>query len=417
MAEAMDEHVLDQEELDSDSDDVPDNMSVPAEGLFRLASWLELSERLFMNAGSPRLDQNWHNVASEGGQPAVTYAAFSDFHDLALSITRRLMQTAIFLAKSRIQSTKGNGYNAKPLVKQQDVLASLEILGMTGSLSDWLVGVARRNNLRVIRGSHDRGSSRSQVLSYDEVEKDISKRKSRRKGRRSVSVASISSVTSDVSIASVEDHEAAVASGGTTIKEKDGPRAWGTLPSAPVQEDAHMGDLDSDMDAGDDDEIHEVEGDDSEADEYGGLSFHPSTSRQKRRQAYLEYQQDAYMEELDRLKGEEEERRLWQTLAHDPSTTIKGEIDDELGIQPKTLRKTREDLGDWQSTFYAEWEAFAEQVPDQSFHATGKRRKRRRSQDESDLQGNNERPRKTRSFPIRSRSAPSEQTAGSGESD
>jgi RNA polymerase I-specific transcription initiation factor RRN5 len=357
-ARTLDEQVLDIEEKGSDFEDLQTSKDVPAEGLFRLSSWLELSERIFMNPGPPRLHNNWHNMATEDERPALTSAVFSEFHDLTVSITRRLMQTCMFLAESRMRSAKGQGYDPKPSVKEQDVLAALEVLGMTRTLSDTLLGVARRNTLRVIRGSHDKGSGRSQVLTYDEVEKEISRRKRSNRGRRSVSTASRSSDTLS-SVGDAAPDPKSHASGTSASKQA-------SLDASPSQisiQDAEPDLSTSDVSMSDID----VDAEDSQVDEYWGLSFHPSTSQHRRRQVHLESQQDAYMEDLDRLKSEEEEKRLWQTLGRDPPTTVKREMEEDLGIRPKTLRKTREDLADWQGPFAAEWEVFGERLPVQGF--------------------------------------------------
>lgn len=352
-ARALDERVLDHEEAGSDSEDLPAPENVPAEGLFRLSSWLELSERIFMNPGPPRLHANWHNLTTGDERPALTYAAFSDFHDLTVSITRRLVQTCIFLAESRIRSTKGQGYSPKPLVKEQDVVAALEVLGLTSSLSERLIGMARRNSLCVVQGSHDKGRGRSQVLTYDEVEKEISRKRSRR-GRRSASTTSRSSETS----ASVE--------GATPEPERDATKTFASSQSSrdvsPVQSSIEEAEPDLSMSDVSMSDVN-VDAEDSQGDEYGGLSFHASTSRQKRRQIYLESQQDSYMEDLDRLRSEKEEMRLWQALGRAPPMTVKSEKDSDLGTRPKTLRKTREDLADWQGPFAAEWEVAGERLP------------------------------------------------------
>ena len=386
-ARALDERALDHEEAGSDSEDLSTPKNVPAEGLFRLSTWLELSERIFMNPGPPRLHTNWHNIATEDERPALTYAAFSEFHDLTLSITRRVMQTCIFLAESRIRSTRGQGYDPKPSVKEQDLAAALEVLGMTSTLSDKLLRIARRNSLRVIRGSHDKGSRRSQALTYDEVEEEISRRKKPNRGRRSVSTTSRSSGVSTSAEDDVEneDHYA------TAMTDHNWSSRNASASVVSIQ------DPESDLSMSDAD----VNAEDSQSDEYGGLSFHASTSRQKRRQIHLEAQQDAYMEELDRLKSEEEERRLWQTLGSDPPMTVKREVEEDPGVRPKTLRKTREDLADWQSAFAAEWEVFGELVPEQNFVETSRPTKKPRLENESHQDGLLIRPVEPRSLPVR----------------
>lgn len=377
-AKALDEQVLDREGTDSDLDDPPIIEEVPGKGLFRLSCWLELSERLFMNPGPPRLESNWHNIATEGERPALTYAAFTDFYDLTVSITRRLIQTCMFLAESRMRSTKSQGYDPKPLVKEQDVVAALEVLGMASSLSDKLLGVARRNSLRVIRGSHDKGSSGSKALTYNEVERDIASRKRSRRGRRSVSAASRSSATPTSLEDAVPDPENSTA--GISASNQTARRMSPTLISIQDSEsdvpvsDVSMSDID-------------VNAEDSQVDEYEGLAFHASTSQQKRRQIYLESQQDAYMEDLDRLESRREEMRLWQILGRNPPSTTNNELQEDLGIRPKTLRKTKEDLADWRGLFASEWEAFEERISEQHFLEAKDPRledeSRRRSRDEA----------------------------------
>jgi hypothetical protein len=131
------------------------------------------------------------------------------FQQSSLNTSRRTRALAItsdqklnlHLAESRMRSTKGQGHDPKPLVKEQDVMMALEVLGMTSSLSDTLLSATQRNSLQVIRDSHDKGNSRSQVLTYDKVEREILKRKKSKRGRRSASTTSRSSGTS----ASVED--------------------------------------------------------------------------------------------------------------------------------------------------------------------------------------------------------------------
>jgi RNA polymerase I-specific transcription initiation factor RRN5 len=403
-ATALDERVLDHEEAASDSEDLPPPEDVPGEGLFRLSSWLELSERIFMNPGPPLLHANWHNMATEDQRPALTYATFSDFHNLAVSITRRLMQTCMFLAESRMRSTKGQGYDPKPSVKEQDVLTTLEVLGMTSSLSDILLGVARRNSLCVVRGSHEKGSGRSQVLTYDEVEMELSRRRKSQRGRRSVSTASRSSGT-PISVEDSDPHQTHPAVGKDVLDavaknsiSRDPSPSLISLQDA--ERDVSMSDLsESDIDA----DLEESHGD-----EYGGLSFAASTSRQKRRRVYLESQQDAYMEALDRDQGEAEEERLWQILGREPPVTVKGEAEEVLGNRPKTLRKTEEDLAEWQGVFAGEWEAFGERIPEQRFLETGMAKRPR-----LDDAGNRaRRPSEGRLFAVRTVEAEDDESCG-----
>ena len=327
-----------------------------------------------MNPGAPRLESNWHNMATEGERPALTYAAFDDFHDLAVSLTRRLIQTSMFLAESRMRSTKGQGYDPQRLVKERDVIAALDVLGMTSSLSDKMLGVARRNSMRVIQGSHDKGSSGSKVLTYNELEREIASAKRSRRGRRSVSTTSRSSTTppSLEDAASDPGHPAAGIPASSQTARRMSPALISIHDS---ESDISLSDVSmSDVD---------VDAENPEIDPYEGLSFHASTSRQKRRQIYLESQQDAYMEDLDSRKSQQEEMHLWQILGRDPPTKTNGELQEELGVRPKTLRKTREDLADWRGLFASEWEAFGDGISSEQRFAEARVAKRPRVDDES----------------------------------
>ena len=354
------------------------------DNLFRLTIWLELSERIFMNPGAPNLDRNWRNVAAEGDHPAITYTAFSDFHSIAVEMTRRIMQSAIFLAQSRIRSTTHRGFAAQPLVKEGDVLAAIEILDMLPAVSDWLVGVARRNSLNIIRGTHNRGDGRRATLTYDEVEEIISARRGGRRRRRSVSSASTSSWPS--STASSEGDEQ---SPNDRIEDVD----TNVQPSREISLSAvSLGGLASEalsLESGSD-------GEDLEGNEYSESDSNPCTSTQRKGRLRLELQQDAYLDNLDRLVSRGEESRLWQALGSQPHA-IKEKEKDKLGARPKVPRKTVDDLTDWQGPYCAEWEAFGEMLPKRSFaqNATSGRKR----SPHGDQEG--EPPRKSRVMPTR----------------
>jgi hypothetical protein len=59
--------------------------------------------------------------------------------------------------------------------------------------------------------------------------------------------------------------------------------------------------------------------------------------------------------------------RLWQILGRNPPPTTTSELQEDLGIRPETLRKTKEDLADWRGLLASEWEAFGERISEQRF--------------------------------------------------
>ena len=397
LAVELDHQVDDSEDasLGSGSESESKLENVPAERLFRLSIWLQMAETIFMNAGHPHLDLNWRHVAAKDERPNMTYSALDDFHDLAMNITRRVMQTSMFLAQSRMRSTDGYGYKSSRLVKEQDVSAALEVLGMKSSVAENFVGMARRNHLQVISGSHDKGSRRRAFLSYDEVDAAITERQRGRRRRRSVSsTSSASGMSVSSSARDASDTEHAEASQPVRSDHE-------SVPDPSDSDVSSMADYVEETEPhGDDDE------DKSEEDEFGGLSFHPSTTRQKRRQIYLEAQQDAYMEDLDQKASKADERYLRQVLGKAVFPLIKSEEDEEeLGDRPKVLRKSMGDLADWKGMYQAEWEALGERVPEVDFIASRGLAKRRRSENNDGDAIEEGSQRKLRRLPVRKAAA------------
>jgi RNA polymerase I-specific transcription initiation factor RRN5 len=189
-AEAYDK-LLDRADKGQSSDDSPSpDTPIPAGGLFRLSSWLSLTERIFMNSDPTRNDNNWLTHAAQDEVPAISQGAISDFYELAVSQLRKVMQTSIICAESRIRRTSDRGYAAKALVKQQDVTTAVSILGLHRNPSQFWLGLARRNQLRIVDDHRKKGRGRRALLNYEQVESILSKTAAPRRGRRSASSAS-----------------------------------------------------------------------------------------------------------------------------------------------------------------------------------------------------------------------------------
>ena len=355
VAAALDLQTFEDEELSLEQETGGGSPECPSEGLFHLSAWIDLSERVFMNPSGPRLKDNWQYMASKGERPAMTYAAFSEFYDIAVGLTRRLMQATIFLAKSRLRSTQYNGSPA-PVVRAGDVMATLDVLGTRFGWSEYWVRVPRRNDLTIVHSSRKKG----RTLSYESVETDLIRR-----GRRNRRVRSKSANCSSGNSATASDSDQVEV---TSEKSLDGDAA--SLPTSPERSPSFPSTAGEEFAGGVPDT--EAEKEDSQSEEYGGLSFH---TRQERRHFYLEHQQDAYMENLDRRLGQEEESQLWQILGYESPTTVEKETAEVLGTRPKVLRKSKDDLQDWQGTFISEWEAFGEPIPEQTFRGQCQKRR------------------------------------------
>lgn len=118
---------------------------LPFANLFVLPNWLRLSERVFMNSTVP--DCNWRHVSEE--PPAIRATALSDFHELARSVTRRLVATTLFMSESRIKARRAPASRAKQAVKARDVHAAVESLNLKSNSHDFWARAARRLRLDV----------------------------------------------------------------------------------------------------------------------------------------------------------------------------------------------------------------------------------------------------------------------------
>ncbi|KAI8629034.1 hypothetical protein F5Y19DRAFT_484963 [Xylariaceae sp. FL1651] len=117
--------------------------------LFLIRNWLRLSDRVFMNSGIP--DGNWRAVSEEHEPPAIRATAFADFHALALSITRRLVSAALYVAESRIRAKHLGDprRRVRRLVRHQDVKAAVVSIGMKENSRLFWARSARRLRLDV----------------------------------------------------------------------------------------------------------------------------------------------------------------------------------------------------------------------------------------------------------------------------
>ncbi|KAI3337726.1 hypothetical protein F4824DRAFT_102173 [Ustulina deusta] len=118
--------------------------------LFHVQNWLRLSDRVFMNSAVS--DGNWRAVSEEDEPPAIQATALSDFHGLALSVTRRLLLAAMYVAESRVRTRSLNDARRRgqPRLRVEDVKAAASSLGMTQNSRQFWARCARRLQLNVV---------------------------------------------------------------------------------------------------------------------------------------------------------------------------------------------------------------------------------------------------------------------------
>ncbi|KAL4940122.1 hypothetical protein BDV06DRAFT_197298 [Aspergillus oleicola] len=146
-----------------------------AAAFFKLQNWILLSERLFMNFGGHRLEDNWTNVAFKGEAPSMTADVLTEFYEMALNLTRRLVYATHFLASARVRKNSRASRPMATVVKTSDVRSAAHTLNMKSDSSEFWIGLARRCSLDVEDRRHRKGWN-SVSLDHDEVEALLSQR-------------------------------------------------------------------------------------------------------------------------------------------------------------------------------------------------------------------------------------------------
>ena len=148
---------------------VLESMPMPLQSamkLLKVETLVDLSDQIFMNP-------NYISEVRESNgkariEPSILTTAILDFQTLVISLTKRLVQSALFFAMSRVKACK-----SRPFVKKQDVYAALDILGMNGHDHDFWPIVARKYSLDVYDNVPYKGQPKGQPkvkYSYPQVE-------------------------------------------------------------------------------------------------------------------------------------------------------------------------------------------------------------------------------------------------------
>ncbi|KAI1276758.1 hypothetical protein F5Y07DRAFT_129025 [Xylaria sp. FL0933] len=128
-----------------------DLKEMPFLELFPVYNWLRLSDRVFMN--STVSDGNWRSVSEEYAPPAIQATALADLHGLVLSVTRRLLLAAMYVAESRVRTRSLADTPRRlrpPQLRVEDVRAAVSSLGMKHDSRQFWARCARRLQLDVV---------------------------------------------------------------------------------------------------------------------------------------------------------------------------------------------------------------------------------------------------------------------------
>ncbi|KUJ06256.1 uncharacterized protein LY89DRAFT_790654 [Mollisia scopiformis] len=326
---------------------------LPAGNLFIFKNWLELSQRVFMNPGTPREEDNWENLAEPSETPAVRATAFEDFHSLAVNITKKLLSTTIFCTMSRLRS--GNYHYVKVSeVTADDVEAAVNILGLKKDSSQFWLGCPKRNNLEIIDDEENPEERAAVSLADNDVEREL-----------------LSSRCSRSRSLSVSRHEKSRASSQASRHEE----AAYSSPSEVEYEDPQ--DFESESST-DDEKKSAPRGESPDfTDPESPTVTTPNRRTRIRDRKAAELAHEAYTEALDMEASQKEEARLWSLIEQEPPFEVETNFDKVE--RPVAIRDEIEDGRNWRDhlEYWSPWETMGTPVPKSAFEKNRKRKSRR----------------------------------------
>ncbi|KAI5208434.1 hypothetical protein E4T38_02958 [Aureobasidium subglaciale] len=317
------------QEFNEQSSEPADELMVPAAELLDLPMWLRLSQ-LFMHQ-SPDLGNSWTDfITSREETPSMYQTSFQDFHNVTVSLTRRLVQTTIFQTMTRLRARDKDQPSAA--VTTSDVRTAVEVLDLQPNMRKFWGSVPRRHGLRVYeRGSKfTKGQSRAGVeLSLEEAEERLGV------GHTS----SVNTQASDNVMNTVEDEAEEDVLGPDQYYED--PELW-TEASDNEDErpitisDDHLSDASDDGDAA----AYQPTDDEEAQDAAKKKRLRKGRLEQNYRKAH-----DAYLEAVDQEISRAQEVEIWDTLGVPPPSEVKDE-EVEIPRQP-VIRRRLSDAEDW----------------------------------------------------------------------
>ncbi|OQN97036.1 hypothetical protein B0A48_16840 [Cryoendolithus antarcticus] len=308
-------------------------LPTPAARLLKPTEFLNLSRTLFMNSADPT-DSNWRTIASTDSTstgPAIFRTAFDDFHNLAVSVTRRLVQTTIFQATSRLRAHAD--VRTAPNVHGRDVSAALAILGMPADAKHYWATAARRCKVNVFTDSSKyrdgRPSTKTGVqITWDETETALGV----------VKVSLEDEITNETTSGDLDDNSDACTDNGGSENT-------------------------SDQESGSEDNS-------SVKSESSSRERNPSKRKRALSPHSFNKAEDRYLEVLDRHGSLAEENQLREALGHETGPT------EEQAMPERQFKRARLDprRRDWreQVQYAPPWTMFEEQPQPADFERMGR---------------------------------------------
>ena len=336
--------------------------AIPEADILHAENMLLLSKDLFMNR-SPDIPSpwpHWSAYASEQvPEPSVMRTCFNDFHALAVSVTKRLMQTAIIQATSRLRSQRRRSKKSvMPFVRTRDVLSAIDVLGMKRNGRSRWTGVARRCNVRVIDEQRTtRFKVKQREISWDQAEQIL---------------GLYDAVTTHSGVPSAAP---ATDSEGEENFRRRAARHGTPLPMEKLSLSKSESDLGSDVDTGDGADESDTGGTDQ--DSVNEDATDRSASIDPEDAAQLDAHGRQNVEQFDQEARRQEEEALSTRLGF--AVAVKSEAPDDCLLEHdsddarEALVTTADDWRDW-TEYRAAWEEYPTVVPLSEFIANQKPR-------------------------------------------
>lgn len=274
-------------------------------------------------------ENNWTHWGEE--PPSIRHTALSDIHTLVVSLTRRLVQTALFMAMSRLRSMDDKIFRPQSLVRPCDVVAAIDCLGAPRKARYW-VTLPRRLGLKVYRKAEKiRVKTEKNAMPYDEVEEYLEQ-----VDKRKPTIGGVGNGSPRVNMDSLilSAYEESELEGNADDDESS---------------------LDDSMETGGGDpgSVAEVEDDYQFVGDAGRSEIE---RKRDAKMAILECEEDALMEALDRKHSMEAEKALWVMMEKEPKESLINDV--KFPKAPIHGRKRAWEVLDWRDgvDYLAPWE-------------------------------------------------------------
>lgn len=356
-AEAIQE-LYDEEDLEGVQEIAPE-----AE-LLNVCEMLNLSDRIFM--------RDWRSISNQ--PPSMRYTMLRDLYQLVLSLTRRLVQTSLWLAESRIRAMDHSMFRPTKSILNKDVFAAAEMLKLPVNSVDYWMRLPRRTGLRVFEFCHEMRYANGQPMPYEQLEAELEsvriKERARAKPNYPLRLREKSAMAQAQEARDRRrEEEAADNDEGDELLFEDG-----IFPDDLASEDLDATvDLSSSSSSSPPSPSRSPSPVPSEDDDHDSTAPRTLTVNERRllkHRRKMEAADDAYLEHIDAVASLQAEKDMWKLMDQQPPKP--------LPDMPTEMKAPLWNGSTRKRARYLDWREEIEYVPEWEVEAEERERKRRR---------------------------------------